>query len=346
MQSDPSKLQDFRIARLSGQDSRALTDNFRHFRSLILESELMYPGIRSWFARKVAPGLATSERIGFIGYLNNKAVVSAVVKKGIDSKFCHLKINDDLQGSHLGELFFTLMAMELRSVASKIHFTLPESLWVAKNGFFKSFGFNTPVHCSAQYRLFDEELRCSASFETVWRAALDRLPTMVSEFSIGKHSPSNSLVMSLHPDFAEKILLGQKTVELRRKFSKRWIGHRVTLYASRPKQLLLGDASIQNVVPGKPEEIWQVFSGQIACSRDQFEKYAGLTETLYAVIVSDVHPYREPIPLSQLSYLIRDELVPPQSYCSTLSSDLWSRAVSIAALLHASHQGPSRPTIL
>ena len=62
----------------------------------------MYPSIDKWFNNKVLPGLKTSERVGYIGYLNELPVISSVLKKGKQAKFCHLKIDKSLQDDNLG----------------------------------------------------------------------------------------------------------------------------------------------------------------------------------------------------------------------------------------------------
>src|SRR3990170_1529253 len=106
------------------------------------------------------------------------------------------------------------MTFELRQVAERIHFTLPESVWAAKQPFFQSFGFSDPVQSARQYRLFDNELTCSAPFGDVWRHTLDKLPKLSELFSIGSYSMNNRLLMSVKPQFAERIVSGQKRIEL------------------------------------------------------------------------------------------------------------------------------------
>ncbi|MFX0203815.1 MAG: hypothetical protein ACFFCW_47560, partial [Candidatus Hodarchaeota archaeon] len=154
----------FQVVRLSEVDARACTDHLNKLRELILENEPMYPDIHKWFDEKVVPGLKASERVGYVGYLDEKPSVSAVVKRGEDAKFCHLRIKKDLQDIHLGEAFFTLMGLDIRGLAKEIHFTLPESVWEKEKGFFKSFGFVDAIKAGHQYRLFEDELRCSTDF--------------------------------------------------------------------------------------------------------------------------------------------------------------------------------------
>ena len=123
---------DFRIVRLSELDAEFKTDHIDNLENLVLANEEMYPKIDKWFKKKVIPGIKTSERVGYVGYVYEKPMISAVVKRGKNSKFCHLRINKDFQDNNLGEIFFSVMALEVRKIANEIHFTLPESLWGKK----------------------------------------------------------------------------------------------------------------------------------------------------------------------------------------------------------------------
>ena len=326
--------ENFQIVRLAEGDVRCKTDHLADFESLILGNQQMYPEIERWYKGKVLPGIKQDERVAFIGYLNEKPAVSAVVKKGGNAKFCHLRINEALRDVHLGEVFFSLMALEIRDLATDIHFTLPESLWETKGEFFKSFGFQSAELAEAQYRLFDRELACSAKFSTVWGSVLHKIPKIADQYAFGGFAPDNQLLMSVKPEYADRIMQCKKTVELRRKFSTRWINHRINIYASAPMMSLMGEARIAGVVANKPEVIWERFHNQIGCSRAEFDAYAAGTDELYAIELDDVRPYRDRVPLTHISYLLKEQLTPPQSYMTLEKNKSWAKAVSLATYLH------------
>jgi len=147
-----------------------------------------------------------------------------------------------------------------------------------------------------------------------------------------------SILLSIRPRFAQQILDGKKTVEIRRRFSAKWIGKRATLYASIPVAGLVGEATIVDVVRGRPDHIWSQFHPQAGCTQDEFKDYTRGAEDVYAVIFTDVRPYASALSKEQMSSLIGSALTPPQSYRALNPSDPWGKAVSVAALLH----GPLR----
>jgi predicted transcriptional regulator len=328
---------DFRLTKIREAEAKKATDDYRILRHLITENQPMYPNIDRWFDQKVLPGLKSNERIAWVAYEGDSAIASAVLKLGRKSKFCHLRIQQDFQDLNLGRMFFSQMTFEARHLAKHIHFTLPESLWCSKSSFFESFGFRHTEKSSKQYRQGDTELVCSAPLPTVWSAVLKTLPSLRRKFSVSGYSLNNEILVSIKPEYAHQILSGKKLVEIRRRFSDRWTGARVVLYASSPDKALVGEATISSITTAHPREIWMRFGANIGCSFLQFEEYVGSSDRVSAIELEAATPYREPISLVQLSHLVQEDLRPPQSFCDLRLDDdesAWARAVSVASLLH------------
>jgi predicted transcriptional regulator len=326
----------FRIAEVDGGDARRITDNLRTLKTLVVASAPMYPNIERWFESRVVPGLRASERIAYVAFEGEKPIASAVLKLGARSKFCHLRIHEDFQDLDLGQMFFTQMTLEARHHASELHFTLPESLWCSRQGFFESFGFESPMRAHHQYRPGDPELSCSAPLATVWDAALQRLPSLIAKFSPAGFSLDNRVVISVRPKYVERIVAGTKLVEVRRRFSRRWLGCRAVLYGSHPLSSLVGEATISAISCGSPERVWSEHGPRIGAEWNEFEAYVGSCAEVTAIELADVTPYIAPVGLAQLSYLTKADLRPPQSYCGLGSewSSPWTKAVAVATLLH------------
>jgi len=187
------------IVRVSSKDALLETDLLCVFKSSILKHEEMYPKISAWLKDKVLPGIEDGSRIAYLGFYNEKPVVTAVVKIETSAKFCHLHIDKEIQDKNIGELFFSLMVFDVRHIANGIHFTLPESLWEREKHFFTSFGFNQAFKAVTQYRKFEEELQCSSTFTQVWESTLAKLPKLIDLHSLDSENVSNGLLMSIKP---------------------------------------------------------------------------------------------------------------------------------------------------
>ncbi len=323
------------IVEITKDDVNRNTDAASIFSQLIAENETMYPDIDRWIRTKVFPGISNHSRVAFLALNGDKPVATAVIKRAANSKFCHLKVNENFQNNCLGEFFFVLMAFEVRNDAKEIHFTLPSSLWESDRKFFKSFGFHTASISGVQYRLFDQELVCSASFPEVWSHVLEKLPKLRTLFSVNGFSLSPRLLFSIKSEYAKKIIAGEKNVEIRTRFSKRWVGHRISIYASGKSKELIGEATISNVCAGEPNVIWSRYNKNLGCSYDEYKEYAGNRNEMYAIELENVIPYLHPIPITQIEHLSRQTLNPPQSYLELNDDSPWTRAVSIAGMLHA-----------
>ena len=327
----------FRIVELGAEQAKTRTDDLNVLKGLIDASEEMYPNISRWFSGKVVPGLVAKQRLAWVAYEGEKAVAAAVLKRGKQAKFCHVRIDPSFQDMDLGQLFFTMMTLETRHLAQEIHFTLPESLWCSKSSFFESFGFSRAVKALRQYRRGDTEFACSASHAVAQKAALDKLPSLVKKFSVSGYRLGADILVSMKPKYAEKILAGSKLIEIRKKFSERWVGRKAALYASSPQKALVGEATVRSVTSGAPAAIWAQFGAGIGCSASEFQSYVGSATQVFAIELDEVFPYKAPIGLSVISHLLREDLRPPQSYCDLSLGDKessWAKAVSVAGALH------------
>ena len=333
-----SKKSDLKILKITKEDVDIDTDNLNKFKEVLLKHETMYPGIDKWFETKVLPGIKSGERVSYIGFNNNEPIISAVVKKGLISKFCHLHIEEESRNKYLGDLFFSMMTLDVRNTANTVYFTLPESLWIKKRPFFESFGFNKVIKSETQYRKFEEELKSTTHFKILLNNVLQKIPKIINSLTSANDNIFNGILMSVKPEYLEKMKSGGKVLEIRRKFNSKWRGCRVTLYSTNPSKALYGYSTIENISKGNPEDIWGKYESDIGCSKEEFDNYTNSADQIYAIKLTGFQSYLNPLYIEQVSYLINKKLTPPQSYYSLEKNKSWSEAISIAELLHGRFQ--------
>ena len=324
---------EFRLAQLSGERSEDQAQLLEHFRSVLLEQEHSYPEIRRWLRRRVVPQLDRADRSAYVAYSDGHPIGAAVFKLSHRPKLCHLSIAGHARRQRLGDAFLGLLALQVGRTARNIHFTIPESVWEEQKSFFSRFGFSNHGEASRQYRLFDRELFCSASVDDCSRVALARLGELAEELQFGPVRQHPSLLLSIRPEPARRILQGRKRVEIRRKFSERWVGHRIALYASHPVQAVVGEATIEMVEKGTPREIWRRYEPDIGCTLGQFRAYCGGSGTLSAVGLREVSRFETTLKRSSLVSMFGRPMRPPQSYFLLRDRTPWSNAVSLASSL-------------
>jgi len=323
------------VMQITGQDASRLTDVARTFCELVAENEEMYPDVRRWVKTRVITGIQDDSRAAFLALSGPRPVATAVVKRGSRAKFCHLRVAEEVREQNLGEALFVFMAFAVRNWAREVHFTLPEGVWEDEQRFFRSFGFCRVSRSGVQYRAGQQELVCSAPFREVWSRVLDKLPKLRRLFSVKQCFSAPSIILSVKPRSADRIMSGEKTVELRTRFSHRWAGHRLSIYSGGVVKGLVGEATVRRVEAGEPNLIWLRYSSHIGCTKQQFLEYVGPRTWVYAIELTDVTPYPSPIPIAEIEDLSDQTLTPPQSYARSSGDDRWGRALSIAAFLQA-----------
>lgn len=126
-------------------------------------------------------------------------------------------------------------------------------------------------------------------------------------------SSTKELVLSIHPQYTNKIMEGTKTVELRRRFPLTAAsGTVVYIYSTSPIRALVARAEIADVNKLPVSQIWSKFSKPAVIKRKDFDAYFdGLAEG-FALHFANVQPLPRPLALSEL----RDRFgfQPPQSF--------------------------------
>ncbi|WP_371949170.1 ASCH domain-containing protein [Actinomadura monticuli] len=120
-------------------------------------------------------------------------------------------------------------------------------------------------------------------------------------------------LLALKPRFAEAILGGSKTVELRRQRVGLPTGTILLIYASSPVMAILGTVRVVKVDHATPAEIWSAHRRALGLSRTEFDSYLEGTATASAISLEHPNALDQPISLSELRGT--SSFHPPQSYC-------------------------------
>lgn len=123
----------------------------------------------------------------------------------------------------------------------------------------------------------------------------------------------HDVVLSIRPRYTSRILAGEKTVELRRRFPvSAPKGTIVYIYSTSPERAMVGLAEIASVQKLELEEIWRRYAGAAQIERAEFDSYfEGLDQGL-ALELESVRPFETPLSLFELRERFGFE--PPQSF--------------------------------
>ncbi|MGO4670072.1 helix-turn-helix domain-containing protein [Bosea sp. 2RAB26] len=125
--------------------------------------------------------------------------------------------------------------------------------------------------------------------------------------------PHRDVVFSIKPEYSRKIISGEKTVELRRRFPMSVpAGTTALIYETSPTRALSGIAEIGVVHRRTPQDIWQIFAERACIAQKEFDAYFAGSEVGYAIELRHARPLRRLLELSELRD--RFSFEPPQSF--------------------------------
>jgi len=124
----------------------------------------------------------------------------------------------------------------------------------------------------------------------------------------------NAIVLSIRPEYAEKIFQGNKHVELRRicpKHIKR--GTLVLIYVSSPIQSLAGAFKVDHVIKRPLQELWELVQNKAGITRQEFDAYFQGVSSGIGIFFTETWKLIHPIKLQELQQEMAGFL-PPQGF--------------------------------
>ncbi len=128
-------------------------------------------------------------------------------------------------------------------------------------------------------------------------------------------SQNNILLISVKPEFAEKIISGEKTIELRksapRKVSKE---NYILIYVTSPVKELWGICKINNIIKDNPKSFWENYGSKTGVTEAQYNEYYKTSKNAYGIELKEIRNFSKySIELKNLKKAFPN-FMPPQTY--------------------------------
>ena len=121
-----------------------------------------------------------------------------------------------------------------------------------------------------------------------------------------------NVILSIKPEFVEKIFSGEKKYEYRKVLFKQKVDT-IYIYASRPISKIVGEFKIEEIICDTPENIWKLTKDQSGVTKKFFNKYYKEKDKAVALKIKECKEY--------VAGVNPDSLVPnfkvPQSFIYT-----------------------------
>lgn len=96
------------------------------------------------------------------------------------------------------------------------------------------------------------------------------------------------ILLSIKPEYAEKIFAGTKKYEFRRVIFKNPDVKTVVVYASSPVQKVIGEFEIDSILKSEIEDLWSLTAHESGINKDSFFEYFKEKNFGYAIKIKDV----------------------------------------------------------
>lgn len=116
------------------------------------------------------------------------------------------------------------------------------------------------------------------------------------------------VLMSIHPQYVNRILSGEKKYEYRKVKCDKAV-ESLLIYATTPVKKVVAEVEVIDVMTGDPDKIWTVTKEFSGIGKPEYDKYYNDRKIAVAYILGKVNAFDEPKELSE--YGIAS---PPQSY--------------------------------
>ena len=112
--------------------------------------------------------------------------------------------------------------------------------------------------------------------------------------------PKN-VIISIKPEYALKIMAGEKTIELRRRFPVEDVeGGIAIIYASSPIKEIIGYAVIERVYELPIDALWKKYNRKACVSKDFFYDYFNGKESGFALSLKGPTQLIEPLDIKRM----------------------------------------------
>jgi predicted transcriptional regulator len=142
---------------------------------------------------------------------------------------------------------------------------------------------------------------------------------------------TSDAIISIHPDYANAILAGTKTIELRRRVPDLSAGTRLWIYATQPTGAVVGYVTVKEIIRASPGILWNKHRNGTAIEYKAFKAYFNGSEEGVAIQLGSARRVAA-ITIDQLRR-VRAGFHPPQTLTRLTPSE--AEALRVLANGHA-----------
>lgn len=119
------------------------------------------------------------------------------------------------------------------------------------------------------------------------------------------------ILLSIKPEFVEKIISGEKKFEFRKTLPKREGVTTVVVYSTMPVGKVVGEFKVKDMLSYTPESLWEKTKDFSGITKHFFDEYFATKSLAHAFEIDTFNLYETPLGIAE----VLPSGTPPQSYC-------------------------------
>ena len=108
-----------------------------------------------------------------------------------------------------------------------------------------------------------------------------------------------TIVLSINPEYVDKILSGKKLYEFRKTKCKLRVD-KIYIYSTSPIMKVVAEAEVEDILEGTPQEIWELTKPYSGINKAFFDKYYKNRLKAFAYKLQNITEYEKPFDLSEI----------------------------------------------
>ena len=107
-------------------------------------------------------------------------------------------------------------------------------------------------------------------------------------------------MLSINPEYAERILAGLKKYEFRKRLANKTVD-KIIIYSTFPIMKVVGEVKVIKIISSSPSALWEQTKKSAGISRDKYRQYFKGCKVAYAYQLGEVIQYDPPKQLSEFN---------------------------------------------
>lgn len=119
------------------------------------------------------------------------------------------------------------------------------------------------------------------------------------------------ILLSIKPEYAQRIFDGEKKYEYRKRLFKRNDIKSIIVYVTKPVGMVMGEFEIAEILEDSPMAIWEKTKEYSGITKKDYMEYFEGNERGFAISIKNTTVYQKPLELRELNPIIKSA---PQSF--------------------------------